>query len=42
MSNIKGPYIEQQCRYGCVALQVNQTQTVGEVALSRPDKKQPT
>lgn len=38
---INGSHIEQQCRYGCVALQVNQTQTVGEVALSGADEKQP-
>lgn len=40
-SKTDGPHIEQQGRYGCVALQVNQTQTVGQVALSGPDEKQP-
>lgn len=34
-------HVEQQCRYGCVALQVDQTQGVREVAFSGSDKKQP-
>lgn len=34
-------HVEEQCRYGCVALRVDQTQTVGEVALSGANKKQP-
>lgn len=34
-------HVEQQCRYGCVALQVDQTQAVREVAFSGADKKQP-
>lgn len=37
----KFPYIEEQCRYGGIAFPVDQTQTVGEVALSGPDEKQP-
>lgn len=41
MSKTDGPHIEQQSWYGCVALQMNQTQTVGEVALSGPDEEQP-
>lgn len=38
---INGPHVEQQRRYGCVTLQVNQAQAVGEVALSGAHEKQP-
>lgn len=34
-------HIKQQSRYGGVAVQVDQTQTVGEMALSGSNKKQP-
>lgn len=33
------PYVEQQCRYWCVALQMDQTETVREVTLSGANKK---
>lgn len=38
---VDGSHIEQQGRYGRVTLQVNQTQAVGEVALSGSNKEQP-
>lgn len=41
-SRIDGSHVEEQRRYGCEALQVNQTQAVGEVPLSGPDEEQPT
>ena len=34
-------HVEQQCRDGSVALHVDQTQAVWEVALSGPHEKQP-
>lgn len=40
-SEINSPHIEQKCRYRCESLQVDQAQTIREVTLSGPNKKQP-